>query len=150
MEGGLGLDIIGKYIGIQYERSCRVSAALGCYADINKVKEAQSMMLREIRSEVRKYGENKRATLELKMESVQKLHCIRFFKKAIKLAPHKCLDTDSCLSQPGRAFTMDVIHCKNIPEIYAVSKSCKCSMRNPKQPDTDIEGKEKMVDFTSP
>ncbi|KAI0986368.1 hypothetical protein GJ496_004916 [Pomphorhynchus laevis] len=71
-EGGLGLDIIGKYIGIQYERSCRVSAALGCYADINKVKEAQSMMLREIRSEVRKYGENKRATLELKMESVQK------------------------------------------------------------------------------
>ncbi|KAI0980706.1 hypothetical protein GJ496_011299 [Pomphorhynchus laevis] len=27
-EGGLGLDIIGKYIGIQYERSCRVSAAL--------------------------------------------------------------------------------------------------------------------------
>ncbi|KAI0988622.1 hypothetical protein GJ496_006209 [Pomphorhynchus laevis] len=72
-EGGLGLDIIGKYIGIQYDRSCRVSAALGCYADINKVKEAQSMMLREIRSEVRKYGENKRATLELKMESVQKL-----------------------------------------------------------------------------
>ncbi|KAI0981392.1 hypothetical protein GJ496_011054 [Pomphorhynchus laevis] len=50
-EGGLGLDIFGKYINIQYERSCRVSAALGCYADINKVKEAQSMMLREIRSE---------------------------------------------------------------------------------------------------
>ncbi|KAI0983337.1 hypothetical protein GJ496_001085 [Pomphorhynchus laevis] len=76
-EGGLGLDIIGKYIGIQYERSCRVSTALDCYADINKVKEAQSMMLREIRSEVKKYGENKRVTLELKMESVQK--CARRF-----------------------------------------------------------------------
>ncbi|KAI0986369.1 hypothetical protein GJ496_004917 [Pomphorhynchus laevis] len=73
-EGGLGLDIIGKYIGIQYERSCRVSAALGCYADINKVKEAQSMMLREIRSEVRKYGENKRATLELKCNRFKSVH----------------------------------------------------------------------------
>ncbi|KAI0988775.1 hypothetical protein GJ496_007247 [Pomphorhynchus laevis] len=39
-ERGLALDIIGKYIGIQYERFCRVSASLGCYADINKVKEA--------------------------------------------------------------------------------------------------------------
>ncbi|KAI0979236.1 hypothetical protein GJ496_009414 [Pomphorhynchus laevis] len=66
-KGGLGLDIIGKDIEIRYERSCRVSASLGCYADINKVNEAQSMMLREIRIEVRKYGENKRATLELKM-----------------------------------------------------------------------------------
>ncbi|KAI0984626.1 hypothetical protein GJ496_003534 [Pomphorhynchus laevis] len=67
-EGGLGLVIIGKNIGIQYERSCRVSVLLDCDADINKVKEAQSIMVREIRSEVRKYVENKLATLEPKME----------------------------------------------------------------------------------
>ncbi|KAI0985721.1 hypothetical protein GJ496_010580 [Pomphorhynchus laevis] len=104
-EGGFGLVIIGKYIGIQYSQSCRVSAALGWYADINKVKEAQSMMLREIRSKVIKYLENKRATLELKMISVQKCAQRYASEKGIPSQSGRIL---GCISY---AFWMDTSEC---------------------------------------